>query len=52
MYFYAIFAISLAVARHEREQFLLVAGSLLGVIITALFVGGDVWKFYGNEVVV
>ena len=51
MYFYAIFAASLAIARAEQHRFAIVVGSLAAVCAAALWLPGRFWPFYGNEIV-
>ena len=51
MYFYAIFAASLALARAEQHRFAIVVGSLAAVCAAALWLPGRFWPFYGNEIV-
>ena len=51
MYFYVIFAISLVVAREEKQRFAIVVGALLAVAAASLWVPGRYWPFYGNEIV-
>ena len=51
MYFYAIFAVSLAVARAEQYRFAIVVGTLAAVAAASLWVPGRYWPFYGNEIV-
>ena len=51
LYFYAIFAVSLAVARTERDRFMMVAAVLIAVVAAALAVPGRYWPFYGNSIV-
>ena len=51
LYFYAIFAASLALARAEQYRFMIVVGALAAVAIAALLLPGRYWPFYGNEIV-
>ena len=51
VYFYAIFAVSLAVAGKEQQRFLIVVAVLVVVVAATLAVPGRYWPFYGNSIV-
>ena len=51
MYFYAIFAASLAIARAEQHRFVIVVAVLVTVVAASLVVPGRYWPFYGNTIV-
>ena len=51
MYFYVIFAASLAAAREERHRFAIVVGILAVVAAISIWAPGRYWPFYGNEIV-
>lgn len=51
MYFYAIFSISLAVARQEHHRFVIIVAVLVAVVAASLVVPGRYWPFYGNAIV-
>ena len=51
LYFYAIFAASLALARAEQHRFAIIVGALAAVALAALWRPGGFWPFYGNEIV-
>ena len=51
MYFYVIFAASLAAAREERSRFAIVVGLLAAVVAISIWAPGRYWPFYGNEIV-
>lgn len=51
MYFYVLFAVSLAAAREEKQRFALVVGLLAAVVATSIWAPGPYWPFYGNEIV-
>ncbi len=51
MYFYTIFAVSLAITRGERQRFAIVAALLISVVAASLVLPGRYLPFYGNEIV-
>lgn len=51
MYFYVIFAVSLAAARELKQRFAIVVGVLAAVVATSIWAPGRYWPFYGNEIV-
>ncbi len=51
LYFYAIFAASLLLARAEQHRFAIIVGVLAAVSVAALWLPGRFWPFYGNEIV-
>ena len=52
MYFYAIFAGSLMLARTEQHRFMIVVGALVSVAVASLWLPARYGSFYGNEIVV
>jgi exopolysaccharide production protein ExoZ len=51
MYFYLIFAVSLAASREEKQRLAIVVGVLASVVATSIWAPGRYWPFYGNEIV-
>lgn len=51
MYFYGVFAFSLAITRTEQHLFAVVVALLISVIVASMWLPGRYWPFYGNEIV-
>lgn len=51
MYFYLVFASSLAATREERSRFAIVVSILAAMVAISIWAPGRYWPFYGNEIV-